>query len=85
MSKNAQNLQILKDIVGVELFIVISERLNGEHIAFGNHNCQGFVSKNEQANAIRKEFIHGKSVVELAEKYEMTVSNVYKITENKNI
>lgn len=80
MNKNAQNLQILKDIVGVEQFIIIAEQLNGEHIAFNNHSCQGFVSKEEQNVAIKKDFYHGMSVNELAKKYDMTVSNIYKIT-----
>lgn len=81
MNKNAQNLQILKDIVGVEQFIVIAEQLNGEHIVFNNHSCQGFVSKEEQTAAIMKDFYHGMSWGELADKYGLTVSALYKITE----
>ena len=34
MNKNSRNLKILKDIVGIEQFKVIAERLNGEHIVF---------------------------------------------------
>ncbi len=81
MNKNAQNLQILKDIVGVEQFIVIAEQLNGEHIVFNNHSCQGFVSKEEQAAAIIKDFYKGMSWGELADKYGLTVSALYKIIE----
>lgn len=80
MNKNAMNLQVLKDIVGVEQFIAIAEQLNGEHIVFNNYTCQGFVSKEKQNAAIKKDFYHGMSVDELAKKYDMTVSNVYKIT-----
>ncbi len=81
MNKNSRNLKILKDIVGIEQFKVIAERLNGEHIVFNNHSCQGFVSKEEREQAIRKDFFHGLSVWELAEKYGMAVSSIYKITE----
>lgn len=80
MNKNAQNLQTLKNIVGDEQFIIIAEQLNGEYIVFNNHSCQGFVSKEEQNVAIKKDFYHGMSVNELAKKYDMTVSNIYKIT-----
>lgn len=81
MNKNAQNLQILKDIVGTEQFIVIAERLNGEHLTFNNHSCQGFISKDERNEAIMKDFYHGMSWGELADKYGLTVSALYKITE----
>ena len=81
VSKNAQNLQILKDIVGTEQFIVIAERLNGEHLTFNNHSCQGFISKDEQKAAIMKDYYHGMTWEELADKYGLTASALYKITE----
>ena len=40
---NAENLKVLKDIVGSEQFSVIIERLNGEHIYFSNY--AGYPSK----------------------------------------
>ena len=36
LMNNAENLKVLKDIVGSEQFSVIIERLNGEHIYFSN-------------------------------------------------
>lgn len=83
MNKNSQNLQILKNIVGTEQFMVIAEQLNGEHIVFNNHSCQGFVSKEEQNAAILKDFYHGLSLGELANKYGLTTHAVYKITEKR--
>lgn len=79
MNKNSHNLQILKDIVGMEQFRLIAETLNGEHITFNNHSCQGFISKSEQNTAIKKDYYHGMSVNELSKKYDMTVSSIYKI------
>lgn len=81
MNKNSRNLQILKDIVGIDQFKIIAERLNGEHVVFNNHSCQGYVSKEEQNVAIMKDFYHGMSLEELADKYGLTISAVYKITE----
>jgi len=83
LNKNARNLQILKNIVGVEQFRVIAEQLNGEHVVFNNHSCQGFISKEEQNSAIIKDFYHGLSLGELAEKYGLTTHAVYKITEKQ--
>ena len=81
MNKNGENLQTLKDIVGVELFNRIIEELLGETIYIANYN--GFTSKEERNDAIRKEFYHGLSVSELAEKYGMSICSIYKITEQK--
>lgn len=78
---NAENLKVLKDIVGSEQFSVIIERLNGEHIYFSNY--AGYPSKEERNEAIKKDFYHGMSVPELAEKYNMSVHSIYKITEYK--
>ena len=78
---NAENLKVLKDIVGSEQFSVIIERLNGEHIYFSNY--AGYPSKEERNAAINKDFYHGMSVSELAEKYNMSVHSIYKITEYK--
>lgn len=76
---NAENLKILKDIVGNEQFRVIIEQLNGEHVYFSNYS--GYPSKEERDDAIIKDFYHGMSVPELAEKYNMSIHSIYKITE----
>ncbi len=85
MNKNAQNLQTLKNIVGDKLFIAVAESLNGEHIVFNNHSCQGFISKAEQNAQIVKDFYDGKSQAELAEKYGLEISTIYRIVEQKPI
>lgn len=54
---NAENLKVLKDIVGSEQFSVIIERLNGEHIYFSNY--AGYPSKEERNAAIKKTSIMG--------------------------
>lgn len=43
VGKDANNLQILKDIVGDELFRVIAERFSGQKIYFSNYS--GYCSK----------------------------------------
>jgi Mor family transcriptional regulator len=78
---NTENLKILKDIVGTEQFRIIIERLNGEHIYISNYG--GFHSKEERNTSIKSDFFHGLSVPELAEKYNMSVHSIYKITEDK--
>lgn len=78
MNKNSENLQALKDIVGVELFRVITERLPGETIYIAR-----FASKEERDREIRKDFYHGLSVPELAKKYELSTCSIYKITEQR--
>ena len=81
MNKNSENLQTLKNIVGVELFRAIIERLPGETIYIAN--CNGFASKEERDKEIRKDFYHGLSIPELAEKYGLSSCSIYKITEQK--
>ena len=83
MNKNTRNLQILRDKIGIEQFRVIAELLNQEHLTLGDYTRNGFVSKEEQRDAIMKDFYHGYSWDELMDKYGLTVSALYKITENK--
>lgn len=81
MNKNSENLQIIKNIVGGELFRAIIEQLQGETIYVVNYN--GFASKEERDKEIRKDFYHGLSVPELADKYGLSSCSIYKITEQK--
>lgn len=83
MNKNTRNLQILRDKVGVEQFKAIAELLNQEHLSFGDYTRNGFVSKEEQRNAIMKDFYHGYSWDDLKNKYGLTMSALYKITQKK--
>lgn len=83
MNRNTKNLQILRDKIGIEQFRVIAELLNQEHLTFGDYTRNGFISKEEQRDAIMKDFYHGYSWEELQDKYGLTVSALYKITEKK--
>ena len=83
MNRNTRNLQILRDKIGIDQFKDVAELLNQEHLTFGDFTRNGFVSKEEQRNAILKDFYHGYSWDELGDKYGLTVSALYKITENR--
>lgn len=83
MNRNTRNLQILREKIGVEQFRVIAELLNQEHLTFGDYTRGGFISKEEQREAIMKDFYHGYSLDELERKYGLTPSALYKITEKK--
>lgn len=83
MNRNTRNLQILRDKIGIDQFRDVAELLNKEHLTFGDFTRNGFVSKEEQRDAILKDFYHGYSWDELRDKYGLTVSALYKITENK--
>lgn len=72
-----------KGKIGVEQFRVIAELLNQEHLTFGDYTRGGFISKEEQREAIMKDFYHGYSWDELERKYGLTPSALYKITEKK--
>lgn len=78
--KDANNLQILKDIVGDELFRVIAERFSGQKIYFSNYS--GYCSKEERDAAVYKDMCHGMNIPEIAEKYDISISSVYKIIEH---
>lgn len=78
---NADKLKVLKDIVGNELFKVITEQLNGENIYFSNYGA--YHSKRERDEAIKADFFGGMSQQELADKYDLTITSIYKIVENR--
>ena len=83
MNRNTRNLQILRDKIGIDQFRDVAELLNKEHLTFGDCTRNGFVSKEEQRDAILKDFYHGYSWDELMDKYGLTVSALYKITEKR--
>lgn len=76
MNRNTRNLQILREKIGVEQFRVIAELLNQEHLTFGDYTRGGFISKEEQREAIMKDFYHGYSWDELERKYRLTPKGV---------
>lgn len=81
MNKNVENLQKLKDIVGAELYNVINEQMPGEHIYFNKRS--EYPSRRERDAAIKDDFFGGVSITELADKYGLTITSIYKIVENK--
>lgn len=79
--KNVRNLQTLKGIVGEELFGVIVESLTGENIYFNKRMIHP--SKEERDAAIKKDYIYGMELSEIAEKYGLKISSLYKIIEQR--
>lgn len=78
---NVELLEELRELVGNEQFKKIIEHFKGQKIYFANYS--GYISKEERDDAIWKDFIHDMSVNDIAEKYGLKVSTVYKITENR--
>jgi Mor family transcriptional regulator len=74
------NLKLLEDIVGDDYFKTICNVMAGENLYIPGH---GYSSKLERNNAIRKDFYHGIDCVNLANKYNLSISQVYKIVEEK--
>ena len=80
MGSNAKNLSALKDMIDDESkFKAIVERFRGEKIYFTGYG--EFCTKEERDQAVYDDFRKGMNVVEIADKYEISTSLVYKICE----
>lgn len=79
-SDNELKLLDLQKIIGNELFSKVCNRYEGESIYFPS---RGFPSKTERDTAILHEFYKGVEIPDLAKKYNLSVSQIYKITQNR--
>jgi len=78
---NVELLEELRELVGVEQFKRISEHFKGEKIYFASYG--EYISKEERDAVIWKDFIHGMPIPDIADKYGLQSSTVYKIIENR--
>ncbi len=82
-NRNSENLKVLKRIVGHDLYMQIVKEFGGGPPLYVNDWGKGFTSKEDRDRAIRSDYYdQGLSVYDLAEKYNLTRSTVYKIIEH---
>jgi Mor family transcriptional regulator len=72
----------LKKIIGDELYQTVIKELSGTMVYFpANHEWQ---DKEERNDCLREDYYSGKfEISDLALKYNISISRVYKIIENK--
>ena len=78
-TNNQLHLEILKDITGDEIFNKIVNVLGGSRINIPK--CIYSVDKDKRNKSIVKEYERGISVIDLAVKYDLHPSQIYKIIE----
>ena len=79
-SNNELKLLALQEIIGEDLFNAVCSRYEGESIYFPS---RGFPSKAERDTAIIHEFYEGAEIPDLARKYKLSASQVYKIVQGR--
>lgn len=76
-------LRILKDIAGEEVYKQILEKMAGVTVYFPSSKGE-WIDKEERNQNLREDFYSGKyEVGDLARKYELSISHVYKIIQGK--
>lgn len=76
-------LRKLKDIAGEETYKIILEKLAGVTVYFPSSNIE-WIDKEERNQSLREDFYSGKyEIGDLARKYDLSISRVYKIIQNK--
>lgn len=75
-------LEHLKQIVGEEKYLMILSELAGSTVYFpANHE---WVNKEDRNVRLREDFYSGQyEISDLAKKYNLSISRVYKIVQNK--
>ena len=77
-------LKRLKDIVGVQQYQKILSELSGSTVYFPAET--DWSDKDERNERLRDDFYSGKyDVVELARKYDLSISRVYKIIQMREL
>lgn len=81
-SNNELKLLDLQKIIGNELFSKVCNRYEGESIYFPS---RGFPSKADRDKALYKDFLKEKEIdiPDLAKKYNLSISQVYKIIQGR--
>ena len=80
-SRNQDSLDLMRNILGEEMFMQIASALAGERITFPR-SCQ-WLNKEERNKSMMCDFYEGIDVPELARKYDLSESHVYKIVERR--
>ncbi len=79
MSKNGVKLETMKNLLGDEMFQDILKTFSGERVCFPKlGECD---RKERNRRIINERWKEAASVSDLAEKYQLSKSQIYKITE----
>ena len=79
MSKNQQNLEYLKSIVGDYNFDMICIAMSGQRVTFPQR--QDHINIEQRNRKIRLDYWSGLTPAEIGKRYELSVSQIYKIIE----
>ena len=82
MSKNQKNLEYLKSIVGDYNFDMICIAMSGQRVTFPQR--QDHINIEQRNQNIRSDYWSGMVPSEIAWKYELSVSQIYKIIEGQH-
>lgn len=77
MSKNRKSLEVMRNLLGEELFQVITETFAGEKIKFPK-NVES-LDREGRNKKIQDDFEKGEKVTALMKQYELSESQIYKI------
>ena len=77
MSKNGKSLEVLKNLLGEELFLTTLNTFAGQKILFPK-NPESF-DRDSRNRQIQHDFREGVSVYNLMEQYDLSESQIYKI------
>lgn len=82
MGKNEMNLKLLESITGTDIFHKILEVLSGERIYIPGRGK--YSSIGERNNAIWIDFCAGCNINDLVDKYNLSVSSIYRIIDRRD-
>lgn len=77
-------LKTLKEILGNDLYKQVLEQMAGATVYFPTASNAEWVDKGQRNICLKEDFYSGKyEVSDLAQKYELSISHVYKIIQGK--
>ena len=80
-SKNQDMLDFLRNILGEEKFLEVASALAGERITFPRK--YQWLDRDERNQSILWDYYSGYEINELALKYDLSESHIYKIVEKR--
>lgn len=82
MSKNQENLEYLRSIVGDYNFDMICIAMSGQRLTFPQR--QDHINIEQRNRKIKLDYWSGMLPAEIAEKYDLSISQIYKIIEGQH-
>lgn len=82
-NQNETALNALKEIIGAALYLDVCAKLAGKSLYIPALR-EGFTSTAEKRKAIRRDIYGGLSIREAAQRYGLTVSQIYKIMQRRD-